>query len=110
MINLPVKATLKKYGLSSGQWLELYEQGNGCCWICKRPFFDTDKKLRNSYIDHEHVKNYKNLPPEEKRKYIRGLLCFQCNRIMVQKSNTTLKLRAALKYLIQYELRKGSTD
>jgi Recombination endonuclease VII len=30
-------------------------------------------------VDHIHVAGFKKMPPEEKFKYVRGILCFLCN-------------------------------
>ena len=60
---------------------EMQKQG-GVCAICKR----VPPSLRLN-IDHEHVKGWKKMPPEQRKQYVRGLLCFQCNRLCLQKSN-----------------------
>jgi len=103
----PSKATLKKYGIDEYLWTLMYTAQDGKCAICGKPFEDTEKD-RISFVDHEHVKNYKNLKPERKRQYLRGLLCFQCNRLILQKSATLDKLRAAVKYLEKYEKSKAT--
>ena len=47
---------------------------NGVCWIC-----ETLPKSKILCVDHAHIIGYKNMRPEEKRKYVRGLLCYMCN-------------------------------
>lgn len=37
--------------------------------------------------------------PENRKKYVRGLLCFTCNRFLVMKGVTKEKLEAAAEYL-----------
>ena len=101
----PSKTTLKKYGLSLEEWTDLYNKYDGKCWICGTWFDGRDRgdKPRLACIDHQHVKGFKDMPDEEKAKHIRGMLCFQCNNIMAQKSNTLEKLRNAVVYLEEYE-------
>lgn len=111
-MQIPTKTTLKKYGLDEAQWVKIYLNQAGLCACCEKPFWDSEKdeKLRNSYVDHQHVPNYKKLPPENKRQFIRGILCFQCNRLLNQKSNTVEKLKKAVVYLERYETRVGKSQ
>lgn len=67
----PGKATLKKYGLTEEQYLAMGRALKWRCAICKRK----PKKLRLN-IDHQHSK-------EHKEKWVRGLLCFRCNKFLV---------------------------
>lgn len=92
--HLPSKATLRKYGLSLEEWLEIYRNQKGCCAICKQPF--GEKRINT---DHVHVKGWKKMRPENRKKYVRGLLCFTCNRFLVMKGVTKEKLEAAAEYL-----------
>ena len=95
---IPKAPTLKKYGLAEEEWIALYKKFDGCCHLCLKPF------TNRSYIDHEHIKNWKQLPPEQRKLSVRGLLDYQCNFILLQKSNDNLeKLRNAVKYLEEYE-------
>ena len=60
----------KKYGLTKEQWYKIYNDQNGCCYICRR----TEKQIRKSkskylMVDHCHDTNR-----------VRGLLCGNCNR------------------------------
>lgn len=101
-MKIPSKQTLKKYGLSEDDWKDLYNKYDGCCHLCFEKF--GEKRI---YIDHEHVDNYKNLTQEERKKKVRGLLNYQCNFILLQKSNDNLdKLRKAVAYLEKYEKSK----
>lgn len=106
----PSKATLKKYGLSLDEWIALYNKHDGRCWICKAPFDGSDRRYepRTACVDHEHVKGFKKMSDDEKRQYIRGMLCFQCNRLIAQKSNTVEKLQAGISYLNNYKRRSAS--
>jgi len=67
----------KQYGLSEEEYLEYFKKQNNICALCKvakiTPF------TRTTHVDHEHVEGYNNLPPEERKKYVRGVLCQNCN-------------------------------
>jgi len=61
---MPKSATLKKYGITQGQFLQMYQYKEGGCHICGRK----PKPGKKLYIDHDH-----------KTCIVRGLLCFTCN-------------------------------
>ena len=84
------------YGITPEEyWETLRIQGDGCA-ICHEKEKSRDKFTLA--VDHEHVEGYENLPPEEKRKFFRGLLCNVCNRWRVAK-NDIQTARAVLEYL-----------
>lgn len=103
MIRFPTPVTLKKYGLTLIDWLEILNRQNGVCAVCKRE--PTTGRL---CVDHEHVRGFKNMSPENKRKHVRGLLCFVCNRYYVGRAITTEKSANVLLYLQDYEMRKDA--
>lgn len=72
------------------------------CAVCKK-----FPKTENTHIDHEHVKSFKNMPPEEKRKYVRGITCWYCNRWVLARGLTLEKSRNVVKYLEDYQERKN---
>ena len=57
------------YGVTAEDWKQLSQYG---CQICGR----TEGRI---CVDHIHQKGFKKMPPEEKRKYVRGALCYMCN-------------------------------
>jgi len=59
----------RTYGITIDDWNYMAEDG---CWICKRK----DGRL---CVDHIHVRKFKQMEPEDKQKYVRGILCFMCN-------------------------------
>ncbi len=70
---MPSASYLKnKYGLSLEEYDSLLESTNKSCWMCGR-------KEGRLCIDHVHVPGYKKMPAEEKKKYVRSILCFLCN-------------------------------
>lgn len=62
----------KTYGITMEEWEDMSKNG---CWIC-------GKKDGRLNVDHRHVKNYKNLSPEEKKAEVRSCLCFMCNTML----------------------------
>lgn len=84
----------KSYGLSLEEHSELVKDG---CFICKRK----DGRL---CVDHIHIKGYKAMPPEEKRKYVRACLCFMCNTAIrcVEKTADGKRNRQMLEGIIEY--------
>ena len=64
-----VKRLYNTYGITLDQWEWMSQFG---CEICGRK----DGRL---CCDHIHIKGFKKMSPEEKRKYVRGCLCFLCN-------------------------------
>ena len=59
-----LKQLLKKYDLSHEGWLKIWENQNGKCAICGKPFLT----LSQAFIDHNHETGK-----------ARGLLCVKCN-------------------------------
>ena len=97
---LPTPGTLNKYGLTAETFTEILNRQYGVCAICG--------KVPNGHwcIDHEHVKNWKNKPPEERAKYVRGIVCWFCNHYYIGKGITIDKAKNVVKYLVSYQERK----
>lgn len=106
-IKTPSKATLRKYGLTLSDWIILLEDSNLVCPICKRTFGQMygGKRPLVPCIDHYHIRNFKNMKPEKKRQYVRGLLCLYCNRRRVGRGMDLKIARNIVKYLENYEAR-----
>jgi hypothetical protein len=63
------KRLYNTYGIT----IEEYEQkAHEGCEVCNR-------KGVVLCVDHIHVAGFKKMPPEEKKKYVRGIACFMCN-------------------------------
>lgn len=69
--------------LAPGEYEALLAAQGGVCAICGNP-----PKNRRLHIDHDH-----------KTGRIRGLLCFTCNRYVLGKYSTPVKLLRAARYL-----------
>jgi hypothetical protein len=61
---------LKKYGITTAEYDQMFEAQGGKCAICRRP----PKRIRLA-VDHDHKGTG--------RKSVRGLLCSMCNRKIV---------------------------
>lgn len=86
----------RRFGLTVEEFVaEETRQGNLCA-ICRNPPSGRWDRL---HVDHEHVPGYDDMPPEEKRKYFRGLLCFDCNSGLGSFADSSDRLMAALVYL-----------
>lgn len=112
----PKPATLRKYGLDESDWERLCRACNCVCVICGKPF-----ENRPLVIDHEHVKGFKArkkrksrtgktikvrvMPPEERKKYVRGVLHSHCNRF-VRRWLTLARAEAIVAYLRDFEKRR----
>lgn len=90
----PSAVTLAKYGLSAAAWRRMYVAQNGQCAICGK-----EPGTGRLCVDHQHVKGWKRMAPAERRKYVRGLLCWTCNLYLVGRGVTVQRLRQALAYL-----------
>lgn len=96
-VEIPLKATLDKYGLNRMGWIEIFLRQGGCCAVCKR--LPESKRLN---VDHDHAPGWKKMPPEERVKYVRGLLCYWCNKSYLGKGITIEKAENMVTYLKQF--------
>lgn len=91
---IPLPATLKKYGLSAQEWQAMHDAQQGLCAIC-----GLAPGTGRLCVDHRHIKGWKKMPPERRKLYVRALLCWTCNLMLVGRGVTLSKLRAAVAYL-----------
>lgn len=69
------------YGLTPAEFAEMERLQEGVCAICGKPEESRYSKHPLSFVvDHDHVPGWKHVPPEERRKFIRGLLHQSCNQ------------------------------
>lgn len=99
----PTEATLAKHGLDLDLWYEIALRQDFVCGAC-----GTLPKNQRLNIDHEHVRGYYNMDPEDQRKYHRGLLCHMCNRYRLARGASVANLRGAADYLERYERRRDA--
>ena len=98
---VPSQATLNKYGLTVDDWQKICQKQQNVCYVCHK-LTSTGRLC----IDHEHVKGWKNLPPEKRKLYVRGLLCWVCNHYFVGRGITVEKSQHVTQYLQEYGLRR----
>lgn len=83
---------VRTYGLTVAMFDSLVLAQSGMCAVC-------GGQLTSVHVDHKHVPGYKQLSPEGKARYVRGLTCWTCNFHKVGK-NTVESARAVLAYLL----------
>jgi len=101
MLLEPTKQTLARYGLGIEDWLAMANNQNHRCFICENE--PTKGRL---CIDHEHVKGWKLMPPEQRKMYVRGLLCWTCNHFYVGRGISIPRAENVVKYLKGYLIRR----
>lgn len=98
---IPTRQTLRKYGLSVEEWRDILVTQDGGCGVCgKVPASGT------LHIEHEHVRGWAKMAPEEKKQYVRGLACWFCNTNLLRIGTSPARLRAAADYLERYAERR----
>lgn len=103
-VRTPSKQTLRRYGLSLEEWQGILDRQGGVCGVCKMT-----PDSGTLHIEHEHVRGWKKMAPDNRKRFVRGLCCFVCNTRWVGRGATPEKLRAAAVYLEEYDRRKYET-
>jgi len=99
-IEPPSQSTLMKYGISRMDWLTMLARQGWKCAICRR--------IRGRWnIDHEHIPGWSKLAPEERKIYVRGVLCWYCNKEIVPSNLTARDAKNMSTYLAKYEARRN---
>lgn len=96
-LRVPTEKTLRKYGMSLADWEAMVLEQGCACYVCEK--VPPSGRL---CIDHEHAKGWKAMPPEKRRTFVRGLLCWTCNHYYVGRSITVSKARRVVSYLERY--------
>ena len=99
-VRVPTLPTLRRYGLTETTWLAILKRQKGVCGVCGK--VPTSGILA---IDHYHVRNWKRMSADKRRTYVRGLVCTYDNRVWLRKGATPEKLKAAARYLEDYNKR-----
>ena len=99
---LPSEGTLNKYGLDLEEWLGFIPVVDGVrvCRICEQP-----PRTGRFVVDHQHVPQWKSMPPETRKLYVRGVICTTCNHYVLTRYGSPLRHRNAALYLEEYERR-----
>jgi hypothetical protein len=97
LLKKPSAKTLTKYGMTEVHWHNLASLQYFVCGVCGK--LPPSGRL---HIDHEHVKGWKKLPPDQRRRYVRGLACFRCNSQFMRRGLTLELAKSVVDYLEQY--------
>ena len=100
-LTVPSTKTLDKYGLSRLDWISLAMRQGGVCGVCGK--LPESGRLN---VDHDHVRGYKKMSQVQKRLYVRGLLCYVCNKFFAMRGMTEEKACKLVKYLASYAERR----
>ena len=115
MVKVPSAETLRKYGLSLEDWLEFIPvpEGverteanvleHGYCVICKK-----QPATGRMVVDHFHAAKWKKMPPAERKKWVRGVVCTTDNRVLLTRYGTIQKHLNAAEYLEAFEKRRAA--
>ncbi len=103
-INIPAAQTLQRYGLGRGGWTALVVTD---VWVdvWKCPICRKTPPSGRTVIDHDHVRGWKKMPPEERKRYVRGVVCVTCNHFILTRYGSPDKFRRAAHYLEDYQVR-----
>ena len=63
---------LKTYGISLKEYNKMLDDQGGVCYICEM----VHPRL---CVDHVHILGYKKMDQKNKKRFVRGILCFMCN-------------------------------
>lgn len=88
--------TLRRYGLDSASYAEMFAAQNGQCAICGTSKMQVDYrngKPKPMFIDHNHVTGR-----------VRALLCSQCNTGLGLFRDDPKLLRAAIAYIEKHDM------
>lgn len=90
---------LRTYGITLADWKAIHKAQKGVCGCCK-----TLPGKGILCVDHIHVKGFKKMPLEEKKQYVRGLVCFLCNTSFksVEKTIDGKRNRQMLEGMVSY--------
>lgn len=100
-VKIVQRATLRRYGLTELEWLEMLAAQGWRCPVCRR-------RVERFVTDHEHVRGWSKLPPDQRKRYVRGALCIFDNYKVVPSRMTAVEAARMAEYLRAYETRRGA--
>lgn len=95
---------VRYYGLELKEYHEMLQKQDYQCAICRK---HVDDERRLLAVDHEHVEGFSEMSPENRKKYVRGLLCILCNKHRMAEMNLQVAERI-VEYLRKYSSRVKS--
>jgi hypothetical protein len=99
----PGIATLRRYGLTADEWLGLLKAQGWRCPVCRKSGAGVTWNT-----DHDHVPHWKDRPAEERKRYVRGVLCAYDNHRRVNSRMSAAEAQRIADYLAAYEARRDS--
>ncbi len=97
---MPTPPTLAKYGLSLEDWQAYADRQGRVCAVCRK--LPASGRL---CIDHEHVRGWKKMPLDERKTFVRGLVCHQDNHAFLRRGMSVDRALAIAAYLRAFEQR-----
>lgn len=73
----------RTYNITEEDYERLQAAQGGVCAVCHKP-----PRSRRLHVDHDHSSGL-----------VRGLLCFQCNALLIRRGTSPERFRTAAKYL-----------
>lgn len=97
----PSQKTLDKYGLTLQEWFTYLDEHDWYCRVCLR------RTNTGRYVtDHEHVAGWSGMEAEQRKLYVRGVVCWHCNRYLLVRGITPDRAYRIAKYLEDFEQRR----
>lgn len=103
VVRVPSETTLRKYGLTAEEWVAILKRQGGVCSVCGK--IPASGRM---VTDHEHVRGYRKLPPEERKKRVRGVLCWTDNLYAAGKGMNQDRAFHLWTYFVMYNGRRGN--
>lgn len=97
---LPRPETLDKYGLDAESFWQLWKDQGEACGVC---LSDAHERY---VIDHEHVRGWAKMLPEQRKLYVRGLIGIAENHYILTRYANAARLKLASEYLARFEARR----
>ena len=94
----PSPRTLAGYGMTPAEWLAVVDRQGNRCPICLRH----DVEL---VTDHVHIRGFRKLPADQRRRYVRGCPCRHCNLRLIPQRGTADEIQRVAEYLRAHEQR-----
>jgi len=96
----PAAGTLDKYGFSSDDFWALWKAQGEACGVCHE---DVHPRY---VIDHEHVAGWKNMEPDRRKLYVRGIVGIAENHWLLTRYMNAARAKLVASYLVKYEKRR----
>lgn len=111
-IQIPSAPTLKQYGMTRDEWVDMLIDQDLCCALCGIHPVCSNKRCRTTephghlHTEHAHIAGWKKMPPEKRKQYVRGLVCQFDNRFVLARTMTLKRAAQVVEYLKRWEARR----